>query len=242
MNIDYLVITYKQPQRLARTVSSVEREAMIAPANCIIVDDCEREALLEFGVGANRSMAGCTLALRVIQPRDTLADKDNHRKSRMGWGLNRAVAEMSTADLFMMLCDDDLIVPGATRKIIRWFEEHPDEDWAYGASIPFDATITNRVEVLPGYLDHGQIVADYVPVQRTRATNVLDISQVVWRRAAHVKHNIQWADRGHPRHNPLDHMIYQHMDGRFEKECPFIGFPIQYKGIHTNQVSKGGAE
>ena len=247
MLLEYLLMTYKNPRMLKRAADSVEMEALLwssydhtVPHNLrlTILDDCEVEAIGEFG-------AHITLPHHnngIIQSRNTLEEKKNHMKSRMGKLLNQAVYS-SNSDLVMMLCDDDAIIPGASLKVIEWFEAHPEEQWAFGTSISYDASAEGDFPNLPIYGEMKPLVdgqtqqQDTVP-DRTHAANVLGVQDVVWRRDAQVACDIRWLEESHPKRNPIDHMVFHQMDNTFKLGCPFIGFPIQYKGAHAGQVSR----
>lgn len=247
MNIEYLLITYKNPDMLKRAFLSVQAEACTsANVRLTIIDDCESEAYTEMGAANQRWMLGTDLCHKLIAPQDTMKQKKGHARSRMGWGLNKAVQE-SDSDLLMMLCDDDLLVPGVSQRIIEWFEANETEQWAYGTSIPFDAD-GDFGHGLPVYEGkdwiEGQMV-DHEPEHewtRTHAANVLGVQQVIWRRPSMVNANIKWLDHSHPHRQPIDHQVFHQMDERFEKGCPFIGFPIQYKGCWDGQVSRESIE
>lgn len=247
MNLEYLLITYKNPDMLKRAFYSVQDEVMTgANIRLTIIDDCEAEAFLEFGVMHQQWMLGVDIVYKYIAPQDTMKQKKGHSHSRMGWALNRAVSE-SDSDLIMMLCDDDLIIPGASAKILQWFEDNQAEQWAYGNSIPFDATgdfdkglpVYEGKDWISGELTTSE--PDYKRI-RTPAANVLGVQEVVWRRPSMINANIKWLDQSHPNRQPIDHQVFHQMDERFKLGCPFIGFPIQYKGCWAGQVSRGSVE
>ena len=248
MILEYLLLTYKNPVMLNRAVRSVCAEWFLQSCQehtpedffrLTIVDDCEIEATAEFGAHVTLEGYG---GANIIQSNNTLKEKKNHTKSRMGKMLNEVVYS-SDADLVMMLCDDDAIIPGASAKVVQWFKDHPEEQWAYGTDIGFDASAEGDFPGLPLYGENKPLVEgepqqqETIP-ERTTAANVLGVQSVVWRRDAQVKHNIRWMDESHPKRNPIDHMVFHQMDRKFAKECPFIGFSIQYKGAHAGQVSR----
>ena len=258
MKLLYAVITYKRPMMLLNTIKSIQHEAFLWSTReympehgieIIVIDDCEAEALES--VGAQRILGGT--GIKIIQPGDTLAQKKEHTASRVGWGLNKAVQE-SDADLVMMLCDDDLVYPGAAQWILKFFEQHPDEDWGWGSVCVYNATSccfpTIHTDDDMQFID-GEVVnaegANVPPgrrdvpfMKRTTAANRLDISQVVWRRQSQIDHDIRWSDKSHPKHQPIDHMIFHQMDGRFSNQCPNMDIMVQYKGTHAEQISSAG--
>lgn len=255
MKLLYTVITYKRPQMLRNAIRSIYNEGLLWSSRdhttkhqieIVIVDDCEAEAIEEFGAQKSGEYDG----MRIIQPRDTLMQKHGHTASRVGWALNKAVME-SDADIVMMLCDDDLVYPWAAEKIIKFFEEHPEEDWGWGSACTYNAVTCNfpTIETNDGMqLIHGQIVTaegensppgkrDVPFMERTVAANILDISQVAWRRESQIAHNIRWIDKSHPNRNPIDHMVFHQMDSRFSEGCPNMDILVQYKGSHDTQLS-----
>jgi hypothetical protein len=246
MNIEYLLLTYKNPEMFRRAFRSVYLEAYKSNVLLTVIDDCEAEAWDEMSVSAQPWLLGNDFAFNYIAPRDTMKQKKGHTQSRMGWGLNRAVAE-SNSDLIMMLCDDDIVVPGASAKILQWFEHNDIEQWAYGTSPPFDAN-GDFGHGLPVYEGKDWIcgaMVDHEPQHewvRTVAANVLGVQQVVWRRPSMINASIKWLDHSHPKRHPIDHQVFHQMDARFERGCPYIGFPVQYKGCWDGQVSRDSIE
>jgi len=248
MILEYLLMTYKNPRMLRRAVDSVLHELLLWSTydltvphslRLTILDDCEVEAIEEFGVQAmEQPLNNCG----IIQSRNTMEEKAGHTKSRMGKILNQAVYS-SNSDLVMMLCDDDAIIPGASLKVIEWFEAHPEEQWAFGTGIEFDASAEGDFPNLPVFGEMKPLVdgrpeqQETIP-ERTHAANILGVHSVVWRRDAQAAHNIYWVDESHPKRQPIDHMVFHQFDAAFKLECPFIGFPIQYKGAHAGQVSR----
>ncbi len=250
MLLEYLLLTYKNPTMLKRAIKSVIDESWLWSTydhtvphylRLTILDDCEVEAIEEFGAAKTiqyQPLNNC----QIICSRNTMKEKAGRMKSRMGKILNQAVYS-SNSDLVMMLCDDDAIIPGASLKVLEWFEAHPEEQWAYGTCIGFDASAEGDFPNLPTYgevkplVPHRPQEQETIP-ERTCAANVLGVQSVVWRRDAQVANNIRWLDESHPQKQPIDHQVFQHMDSKFVLECPFIGFPIQYKGIHPGQVSR----
>lgn len=258
LKILYTVITYKRPKMLRNAIRSVYNEGLLLfgwlhrtghQIEIVIIDDCEAEAIKELGARRSGEYDG----MRIIQPGDTLTQKKGHTASRVGWALNQAVQE-SDADLVMMLCDDDLVYPGAVKKIITFFEEHPDEDWGWGSACSYDANscdfpfihTTEGVQLIDGEVVNAEGInvppgrRDVPCMARTVAANRLDISQVVWRRQSQIKHNIRWTDKSHPKNEPIDHMVFHQMDGRFQEQCPNMDILVQYKGSHDAQISHIG--
>lgn len=258
MKLLYTVITYKRPRMLNNAIMSIYNEGLLWSSRdhttqdqieIVIIDDCEAEAIEEFGAQRSGQYDG----MRIIQPGDTLAAKKDHTASRVGWALNQAVYE-SDADIVMMLCDDDLVYPWASARIIEFFKRHPGEDWGWGSSCIYNATTCDFPTIYSDdsvqFID-GEVVTaeganeppglrDVPFMERTVAANRLDISQVAWLRQAQIDHNIRWSDKSHPKRQPIDHMVFHQMDGKFIKGCPNMDVLVQYKGSHAAQISKTG--
>lgn len=258
LKILYTVITYKRPEMLRNAIRSLYNEELVLfgwryrtehQIEIVIVDDCEAEAIEEYGAQRSGEYDG----IRIIQPGDTLAQKKNHTASRLGRSLNQAVQD-SNADLVMMLCDDDLVYPRASKKIIEFFEQHPDENWGWGSVCLYNALncdypnihSLNNVQLIDGEVVSAEGnnippgLRDVPFMQRTVAANRLDISQVVWRRESQIKHNIRWAEKSHPVRHPIDHMVFHQMDNKFSNQCPNMNCMVQYKGVHAEQISFTG--
>ena len=153
------------------------------------------------------------------------------RGSISGEYLNKAIEE-SDADLVIMLCDDDALVPDYLENLVKYFTENPDRNYCYSHVIQFN----------PLEEDYHGKEATPIFMNKTwdlNPANNVDASQVAWKRKYSVgKDAILFP---YPKTKNLDADIYDKMYLKFGA-CKFTGFYSQYKGMHQHQLGVTGLE
>lgn len=133
--------------------------------------------------------------------------------------------EDSIADYVLMLCDDDALYPEYFNNLIRYFNDHPDENYVYSHIHTYDPILT-PLETNPSFEPHH--------LNKTWPLNPhfnIDMSQVAWRRKEFLDAGIKFP---YPMTANLDAVIFNQMHNRFG-DCKFSGFIGEYKGMY-----KGG--
>jgi hypothetical protein len=141
--------------------------------------------------------------------------------------MNRAVRE-NDADLVMILCDDDALLPNYLENCREYFyNTNPQAVYGYSHCIPFfppDEKVGTHLEKRPFHTNHE---APICPIDR------IDASQIVWARDVQLARGV-----GFPENRQYDHdagmwiEMWNHGFG----ECPYMGFDGQYKACHAKQL------
>jgi len=179
--------------------------------------------------------------VKYYNTKDSVEDKRQRESgfyggSIIGKHMNDAIQE-SDADICILLCDDDALLPDYMSNLSKYFTEHPEVMYAYSHIVPYDPLKESALRIDPSRPLVGELLgAAQAFNSRTEPTNPvchLDASQVVWRREC----NLAGCWFGFPRTKNLDESIYH---GLFNKYgvCAFTGFRGQFKGIHFNQLCR----
>lgn len=156
---------------------------------------------------------------------DTPEKKAAQGGSRFGTFWNQAL-DKSTADVALMLCDDDALYPDYLANLEKWFTEHPEATYCHSHVAPFDPftqTLPN-VEPRPFWLNHSHPIAP---------SCVVDASQVAWRLPAMREANIRFPDI---QTRNLDAALYGAMHAAWG-DCLPTNFIGQFKGVFGDQLS-----
>ena len=165
--------------------------------------------------------------IKLYRINDTVQSKIDQGGSQVGRYLNRAIAE-SGADLILVLCDDDTLVPDVLTKANCWFNKDRDHSTLCGFYHTIDYNpITQRPEMdLPVVGLHNYDVA-------VNGLCSLDIGQMVWRIEACKKYGILF---NYPQTAYLESHFFQRLfdvGGR----AKFMGFVGQFKAMFPGMLS-----
>lgn len=141
----------------------------------------------------------------------------------LGAVMNRMVQD-SDADVGIMLCDDDLLVPTHLRDLSSYFESHPDVPYAYSHIELYDPT------------GGGQTMPTNPWNQWTEPIHCrgrCDASQVSWRLGC-CKEGGCWFP--YPCMRNHDAGFYDALHRKYGP-APFTGLTAQHKGIHAGQLA-----
>jgi glycosyltransferase involved in cell wall biosynthesis len=141
--------------------------------------------------------------------------------SRHGAFMNRARQE-SDADLVVILCDDDALVPDYLENLNRWFNENPQYVWCYSHVRIFNPFTESPNESVGKREYFTNVTGMISPSCR------VDSSQVAYRRITAVPYRENQTSN-------LDATFFADMFNSYG-ECPFTGFDSQYKGIFPDQL------
>jgi glycosyltransferase involved in cell wall biosynthesis len=169
---------------------------------------------------------------------DSRADKEARGGSVFGRIANEAIME-SDADLGIMLCDDDALLPEYLSGLSDYFSVNPEVKYAYSHMIlfnpveePFDSVKTRREA--SAYLNWTHPLHPFCQV---------DSSQVCWRLSCNKEGGV-WLP--HPQTSNHDATFYSGLFGTYGN-CVFTGLVGQFKGWCGVQLGKradtyGGCE
>lgn len=151
--------------------------------------------------------------------------------SRIGYHMNNAVMASSKADIVVILCDDDALLPDYCSNLNKFFTENPEEMWGYCHVTAFDPSQQDyhTAPPTPGFSYNGHTA-------RIAPSCAVDSSQVVYRSICTREGGMYWI---YPQTGCLDCNFYEKMLPAYGK-CPYMGFVGQYKAVFPDQMGKRG--
>lgn len=163
----------------------------------------------------------------IWQTGDSIDQKHAQGGSRFGEQVNKAL-ELSDADVAMMLCDDDALLPSTLTGLYQYYTVHPEVTYSYGHVLTFDPMQPANYQSIKGRYGH-QLNSYNQPIN---AFCRVDASQVSWRLKPYIEAGITFP---HPQTAALDAVVYQQMYDRLGP-CVFNELVVQYKGIFPDQL------
>jgi hypothetical protein len=161
----------------------------------------------------------------------TVATKEQKLASggMIGHVMNQMIRD-STADVAIMLCDDDVLHAHYLKNLNGYFRDNPDEQACYSHVVVFDPSTETweQAKNTDNPLNHYSTSLN--------PAGKLDACQVAWRTRVNKDLGVWFP---YPCHKNHDTAFYNAM---YEKigTIPFCGFIGQYKGIHSEQLSQEG--
>ncbi len=163
--------------------------------------------------------------VKFIDTNDTVQNKIERGGSEIGRYANRAVKE-SDADVVLMLCDDDALVPNYLNNLNRFYNHNPKIYYAYCKLKYYDPTRVNYTKGKPN--------EDDITTKLIQPVTNLDSSQVSWRRQSMIDKDFWFP---YPRTRNLDAVLFVHLWHHF-KHCSPLKEYGQYKAIFHDQLGK----
>lgn len=153
--------------------------------------------------------------------------------SPIGLYINDAVMA-STADVAVLVCDDDALLPNYFSNLNKWFSENPNEVWGYCHVVTFDPS-REDYHTLPKI---ARPIGTDINSHTTRIAPscAVDSSQVAYRTRCIKDEGIRWI---YPQTGCLDANFYEKMYAQYGL-CPFMGFVGQYKAYFQDQMGRRG--
>jgi len=168
--------------------------------------------------------------VKFVNTEDSKEQKIAQGGSRIGQYMNEAMVQ-SSADLAIMVCDDDAVLPHYFKDLSEYFTEKEEQMYAFSHVVCFnpeqEAPSPNCVDSLP------QSDAFYNKLGIINPYCAVDSSQVAWRIRPVVDKEIRFPS---PQTVDLDATFYAQLFNHFGG-CPFTGFYAQYKGVHVDQLT-----
>ncbi len=161
--------------------------------------------------------------VKFINTNDTIEAKIAREGSEIGKYANKAIKE-SDADIVLMLCDDDALVPDYLNSLNRFYQYNPKIHYAYCKLKYYNPTETSYTRAKPNEEDITNKLINPV-------TN-LDSSQVSWRRQSMLDKDFWFP---HPRTRNLDAVMFVHLWHHY-KHCAPLKEYGQYKAIFDDQL------
>lgn len=178
--------------------------------------------------------------VKVIRCGMTPADKLNHG-CFLGLGMNTLI-QRTDADIGVMLCDDDELIPDYLKNLDAFFTQNPGAESCYSHVVQFDPLTENTNDLLlapqlsrvitgKGHPDYAEYNCYTEPINPFCK---LDASQVAWRISVNKQKGV-W----------FKYPLSRNHDAHFFRELyektgptPYSGCFSQFKGIHTKQLTR----
>lgn len=130
------------------------------------------------------------------------------------------------ADIAVMLCDDDALLPDYLENLNKWFSNNPQKNWCYSHYLSYDPYSQNNFHQIKTFGTSPNYIHDINP------DSLLDASQVAFKIWPFKQLNVEFA---FPLTANLDSDIYRKLYPLYGK-CTFTGFFSQYKGQQNNRL------
>lgn len=227
MKFELVIAYYKRPKIVQHALNSI-LESHNQNYHLTLIDDSGnddfKETFLNYGFDKDK------ITYTPIMMPDS--EKINLGGSVFGKYVNNVIIN-STADIFILICDDDAILPTYLDDLEKFFTENPNEVWCYSHAKFFNPETdhyNNAVDRLDSYALN--ITNLNVRTDRINPYCTVDSSQVAFKIDAMKRGNVYYP---HPQTMNLDATIFNNFFGRFGS-CPFTGKFGQYKGWFDEQL------
>lgn len=164
--------------------------------------------------------------IKIYKTNDTRANKLARGGSVFGGFANQAIQD-SNANIVIMLCDDDALIPDYLTNLNNFYKNHININYAHSHVIEFNPLIEdykNKSKTQSALNFNGPIVP----------YNNVDASQVSWRIECSKNGGIWFPS---PKTNALDYVVYTQLFNKYGN-CEFTGFDGQYKAFHDRQLGR----
>jgi hypothetical protein len=158
---------------------------------------------------------------------DTIEQKIANGGSRFGDLVNQAI-DKSDADIGLMLCDDDALMPNVLGQLNDYYTMNPHVQYSYGHVLTYNPYDAPNYQNIKGR--YGSSLNNYD--QPINAFCKVDASQVSWRMGFYKNAGISFP---FPQTAALDAIVYQQMYDMMGP-CEFNGKFVQYKGVFPDQL------
>lgn len=223
-----LLFYYERPEFLKNALESVKNSTYKNWDLCVIDDGTDKPGLsvIDDCFSYDERLSH---KITYIQTFDSKESKLQRGGSQFGEYAN-CVIKISDADVVLMLCDDDLLMPEYMCQLDRFYRTNDHIKYSYSHLIFYDPTVgppSQRNVVDTEYTRYLNSNTD--PINPAR---MVDSSQVSWKRDKWMSDGLYFPS---PRTSNLDEVIFEQM---YEKwgGCPFNEIVGQWKGIHEGQL------
>ena len=163
----------------------------------------------------------------IYRTNDTAEDKIAQGGSRFGSFWNKAMRE-SDADIALMLCDDDALMPGYLNRLSEYYKQNPLVDYSYGHVLTYDPS---------QYVEYHDLKGSYNSMLNNYDGPIdpfckVDASQVSWRLPIVKEAGAVFPS---PQTSALDASFYSQLYKKLGP-CQFNGLFTQYKGVFADQL------
>ena len=230
-NLKFLIVLayYKRPIIVRNALESL-KQANYDNWELDFIDDSGDDAFKEslFGFGLDNSK------VKYLPILDSVEQKNLQGGSRHGEYINNSIRN-SDADVVIVLCDDDAILPNYFQDLNTFYNANPNVGWAYSKVkyyIPSIETYQQAEDNLQRVQQYGSIVDVNRHTTPINPDCACDASQVTFRRSSFVDKEIWFP---YPQTRNLDSAIYNKMYQAWGP-CYPTGIYGQCKGVFPDQL------
>lgn len=232
LNVQVLLFYYNRPQLVQKFALESVFNSTLKNWELSFIDDSTDQHgpnVLEEFLYNNPRYRQFEDRVKMYQTNDTLEMRKERGNSIFGKFANLAMAE-SEADISVMLCDDDALLPDYTLNLNSYYINDPSRAYSFSHIWPYDPSTAKDLESLEFLPFHLNGAKPLFP------SNAIDSSQVSWLRKRAIEDGITFP---FPQTHNLDAVIYQRMSNAWGA-CPWNGFYGQYKGWFGGQLGRRG--
>ena len=164
--------------------------------------------------------------IKIYKTNDTRGNKLARGGSIFGGYANQAIQE-SDANIVIMLCDDDALIPDYLTNLNNYYKNNPSINYAHSHVIEFNPLLESykNKQKSPSQLNFDGLIVPF---------NNVDASQVSWRIECSKQGGVWFPS---PKTNALDYVLYTQLFNLYGN-CHYTGFDGQYKAFHERQLGR----
>ncbi len=223
--VEILLLYYNRPEMVKSALRSV-LEQTSPDWHLSVIDDSSNISILEI-LPSIFSQDIIDTKITVYNTNDTLQNKQNRGGSLIGKFMNQALID-SKADIGIMLCDDDVLIPNYIFLLNEFYKNNPSTPASYCHVIVFDPSTEDykTKEKTPTFLN--------MHTYPINPCNSVDASQVSWKIREILDKNIVFPS---PQTSNLDASFYARLFETFGG-IPFNGITGQYKAFFHDSLTE----
>jgi glycosyltransferase involved in cell wall biosynthesis len=228
MKILVLLAYYNRPKMVRLALESVKLQSH-EDWEIAIVDDSSIYSIEPIA----KEFFGNDERVKLFHTNDTDQQKVARGGSNLGKYWNEAVI-MSSANIAIMLCDDDALYPDYLQKLNDYYEINKNVKYSYSHVSIFDPYETTNLDNVKNKFDHwlNKYTKPINPFHK------VDASQVSWRTSAFKEDYIRFQ---YPQTKDLDSSLYKQLFKKYGP-CPYNEMVSQYKGWFKGQLGQRSSQ
>jgi glycosyltransferase involved in cell wall biosynthesis len=229
-----LLAYYKRPYMVLNALQSI-KELNYDNYDLVFIDDSGDDSFKStFYEYMPQNIVSKSVYYAIMQDEMT---KLKQKGSLHGHVINEYI-KLSDAEVAIILCDDDALVPDYLTNLSKFYSENPDVNYAYSYVYYYDPANQNYKEgtKYPRYQHHGSTYTLNIHSTPIDPFCTLDSSQVTWRTKCNKDDNIWYPS---PQTRGLDAAIFKQLTAKYGL-CHPTGFFGQFKGAFGDQMGNRG--
>lgn len=229
LKFELVIVYYKRPEIVKNALDSI-KNLLYDNWHLTFIDDSGddsfKDTFLNYGFDENK--------IEYVPIMMSDQKKVSLGGSIFGMYINHTIKK-SDSDIFILICDDDALVPDYLNNLNTFYNQNPNSHWGYchvklfNPNVEYYKEAENRSTVYDWSLNMVNLNGYTTPI--TPSCKV-DSSQVSFRIKSLISNNIWYA---YPRTRDLDRDIFEKMTKIYGK-CDFTNCFGQYKGWFEDQL------